>query len=78
MTLTWKKKYTTVINTNICSDYKDKHIQNPLAGKNKLYWHAVSKRTAGMLVRLAEKDPNVQKKKKRSEIHSIGSLECIE
>ena len=25
-----EKKYTTVINTNICSDYEDKHIQNPL------------------------------------------------
>ena len=30
MTLTWKKKYKTVINTNICSDYEGKHIQNPL------------------------------------------------
>ena len=28
--LTWKKKYTTRINTNICSGYIDKHIQNPL------------------------------------------------
>ena len=25
-----EKKYITVINTNICSDYEDKHIQNPL------------------------------------------------
>ena len=78
MTLTWKKKYTTVINTNIFSDYEDKHIQNPLAGKKKLYYHAVSKSTAGMRVKLVKKDPNVQKKKKRSEIHSIDSLECIE
>ena len=30
MALTWKKKYTTGINTNICSGYIDKHIQNPL------------------------------------------------
>ena len=30
MALTWKKKYTTGINTNICSDYINKHILNPL------------------------------------------------
>ena len=27
-----EKKYITGINTNICSGYIDKHIQNPLAG----------------------------------------------
>ena len=30
MALTWKKKYATGINTNICSGYINKHIQNPL------------------------------------------------
>ena len=30
MALTWKKKCTNGINTNICSDYINKHIQNPL------------------------------------------------
>ena len=29
MALTWKKKYTTGISSNICSGYIDKHIKNP-------------------------------------------------
>ena len=46
--------------------------------QRKKCYHAVSKRTADMRVELAKKNPNVEKKKKRSEIHSIDSLECIE
>ena len=59
MTLTWKKKYTTGINTNICSGDIDKHIQNPLKyalRKKKVMTillqrkkcdQAISKRTTG-------------------------------
>ena len=70
-----KKKYTTGINTNICSGYIDKHIQNPLQParrKKKSCYHAVSKRTAGMRVELAKKDPNVEKEEedKRNSQHS--------
>ena len=65
MALTWKKKYTTGINTNICGGYIDKHIQNPIARKKimaillqrKKCYHAVSKRMAGMRVELAKKRP---------------------
>ena len=69
MTLTWKKKYTTVINTNICSDYEDKHIQNPLKPtrrEKKVILSRGIEAHAGMRVKLAKKDPNVQKKKKKN------------
>ena len=62
-----KKKYTTEINTNICSGYMDKHIQNPFTRKKVIAillqcencYHAVSKCTVSMRVKL---DPNVGKK----------------
>ena len=64
-----EKKYTTGINTNICSGYIDKNIQNPVktTGQKKSCYHAVSKRTAGIRAELAkkktlisQKDPNSQ------------------
>ena len=69
-----------MINTNICSDYEYKHIQNPLKPTRREKKVVLSR---GIEVhgryegKFAKKDLNVQKKKKSSEIHSIVSLVCI-